>query len=220
MTVAYNYIGSMLVQMCIAFAIYLPARAVYMRKKKIRAKLWHELFLAAFIIWSVGIISQTVLPAANVGMTTDGLYLDLYFPNGSGLSLEGSQLHFYKVYAEFESSVNLVPFKTLREFFNPQHSELDSGSWRIIRVVNLLANFLLFLPWGFLLPSARPKARHVRRAMLTALFFVLLIEIIQFFTGRSADVDDVLLNMAGIVSGFALFKLINNCVLNNAKTQS
>lgn len=44
--------------------------------------------------------------------------------------------------------------------------------------------------------------------MLITFVCVVLVECIQYFTGRTADIDDVILNMFGAVAGLLIYYII------------
>lgn len=93
----------------------------------------------------------------------------------------------------FSGGFNLVPtaVKLLR-------GELTVGSW----VCTMLAgNLLMFLPLGLGLALLREKQK---KWSIWALSFLLPlgIELFQPIVGRSFDVDDLLLNAAGILAGY------------------
>ncbi|WP_235929616.1 VanZ family protein [Cellulomonas citrea] len=85
------------------------------------------------------------------------------------------------------------------------HAELTNIN-RSLGLVNLLGNVLLWTPAAFLAPIAwgwRP-----RRVLLVGFVLVVVLETAQGFLGRSADVDDVLLNTVGIALGAWLGGLV------------
>ena len=78
---------------------------------------------------------------------------------------------------------------------------------------------LTLAPFGFLLPFAAPRLASWRRIVLAALLFPLAIELCQLavslalgYSYRVTEVDDVLLNFAGVLSGYALFALVRGSV--------
>ena len=77
------------------------------------------------------------------------------------------------------------------------------GPWVMFLVV---ANVVIFLPVGFF-PALLGRRPRWWKALATGLIASGTIETIQYFIGRSADVDDVLLNTAGALLGFWLFWL-------------
>lgn len=70
-------------------------------------------------------------------------------------------------------------------------------------------NFFLFVPLGFLLPLAlRFKKHRSLKAILIAVLFSVLIETIQIFIGRFFEIDDIISNSLGAVSGALLWQSI------------
>lgn len=101
-------------------------------------------------------------------------------------------------------SLNLVPFRTILFYFNPNMSFINSAT-------NLAGNVLAFLPMGFLLPLTFKKMRYFRKVLLVSFLATLTIETGQYLLiVGSCDIDDVILNLAGGVIGFISFKL---CIL-------
>ncbi len=74
---------------------------------------------------------------------------------------------------------------------------------------NLLGNIIPFIPFGLLLPITYKKFSSMISVFFTGLASILLIEIFQFFTKLgSFDVDDIILNMIGIVCGYLMFLVV------------
>ena len=71
----------------------------------------------------------------------------------------------------------------------------------------LLLNVVMFLPLGLLVPMVFRRQRRFWRTALTALCCTAAIETIQYFIGRSADIDDVIMNFLGTVLGYGIFAL-------------
>lgn len=96
---------------------------------------------------------------------------------------------------------NLIPLHTLRIYLD------NLGSWFWIR--NLLGNLGLLLPLGLLGPIALPALDRWWRVVLAALALSATIELIQLVVpDRSADIDDVIVNTAGALLGFALYRVV------------
>jgi glycopeptide antibiotics resistance protein len=103
-------------------------------------------------------------------------------------------------------SMNLVPFRTIAA----QLRQFDSWSIR-----QLGGNLLLFVGLGLLALLAVPRLRRLSRVVLAGLAFSAAIEFSQLavslalgFPYRVLDVDDVILNVAGVAMGYALFVLV------------
>lgn len=74
---------------------------------------------------------------------------------------------------------------------------------------NTILNIILFVPLGFLLPMIWKEYRSLRTAALTGLLLSVLIEVLQIFTFRLTDVDDLITNTAGAVLGFYMARLFS-----------
>ncbi len=71
-------------------------------------------------------------------------------------------------------------------------------------IKNTVLNILLFVPMGILLPAIWDGYRSFKRTALTGLAISLLIEILQIFTFRLTDVDDLITNTLGTISGYGI----------------
>jgi len=93
---------------------------------------------------------------------------------------------------------NLVPFHTLAIYLR----NLGSEFW----LRNLFGNLALLLPLGLLGPIALPALDRWWRVALLAFLVSTAIELTQLAVpDRSADIDDVLVNVAGALIGYVLF---------------
>ena len=97
-------------------------------------------------------------------------------------------------YMHIVFSINLLPLVDMLN--DPVRSTM----------LNLL-NVLMFVPLGFLTPFIWPYFRSLRRMALTGLGFSLSIELVQLFSWRSTDIDDLITNTLGAVLGYWLFTL-------------
>ena len=96
---------------------------------------------------------------------------------------------------------NLVPFHTLAIYWR----NLGSEFW----MRNLFGNLGLLLPLGLLGPIAVPALDRWWRLALLAILYSVAIELIQLVVpDRSADVDDVIVNVAGALLGFAMWRAV------------
>lgn len=124
----------------------------------------------------------------------------------NGLSIfNWSQADFSKYYNYYvESSVNLIPFKTIigytKDIFT---SLLDTSNI----FANLLGNLVCMMPFAFFIPMLFKKINNTKKFLLTILCITLGIELIQFITfSGSCDIDDVILNTLG---AFIMYKILN-----------
>ncbi|MFD5639294.1 MULTISPECIES: VanZ family protein [unclassified Streptomyces] len=93
---------------------------------------------------------------------------------------------------------NLHPGASLRAY-------LDQPELRDA-VKQIGGNLLLGVPFGVLMPVVFPKTRGILRVVALTAVVMLLVELVQgaLITGRSFDVDDVILNTTGALVGYLL----------------
>ncbi|WP_391122531.1 VanZ family protein [Psychrobacillus sp. L3] len=103
--------------------------------------------------------------------------------------------------------VNLVPFIGM---YNIIFHSVDIT----VPIRNLGLNILLFVPFGFFLALKKSSYQKNLKlfVILTGFLFSVLIEVVQFSIpmGRSADIDDVILNTIGTFLGFIIWNLLNS----------
>jgi glycopeptide antibiotics resistance protein len=69
-------------------------------------------------------------------------------------------------------------------------------------------NVLLFLPLGVLLPLLWPEFRRGTPTLLAGFGLSLTVEVLQLFSLRLTDTEDLLANTLGTLAGFLLFRLL------------
>jgi len=74
---------------------------------------------------------------------------------------------------------------------------------------NTILNIILFMPMGFLLPVIWKEYRSVKKTILTGLAVSITIELLQIFTFRFTDIDDIITNTLGTFFGYYLGKIFS-----------
>jgi len=102
------------------------------------------------------------------------------------------------------NSSNFIPFKTISTYVRA----MFDGSLNISIVIkNLLGNFILFLPMGIYLPYYVKRINKFGKFTLSMVILLFLVEATQLVTRRgSFDIDDFILNMAGTLLGYSIWK--------------
>lgn len=72
-------------------------------------------------------------------------------------------------------------------------------------MIPYLLNIVMFLPLGFLVPLIWKQMANLIRIL--ELGFSLFIEISQLLNNRSTDIDDLLMNTLGALSGYLLYRI-------------
>ncbi|RJW39376.1 VanZ family protein [Clostridiales bacterium TF09-2AC] len=75
-------------------------------------------------------------------------------------------------------------------------------------ITNSYLNVLLFIPLGIFVPCLWPEYRSMMKTVGLGLMTSLCIEILQIFTFRATDINDVITNVAGTMIGYLIGRLI------------
>jgi glycopeptide antibiotics resistance protein len=110
----------------------------------------------------------------------------------------------------------------LQYFFIPFKSILiDLNGDLYYAVRNLLGNIIMFMPLGVLLPLILRK-RNFLSVLLISAAATVFIELTQVFIGalvgfhyRQFSVDDIILNLAGAILGYLIYKIIRKLTSNS-----
>ena len=70
-----------------------------------------------------------------------------------------------------------------------------------------IANVIMFLPFGILLPLSQ-KEFNFKKNMIKGIIFILSIELLQPIFGRAFDVNDIVLNIIGIIISTIIYMFI------------
>ncbi len=86
-------------------------------------------------------------------------------------------------------SVNLIPL-------------IDIVNSPLEYIKNTILNIILFVPLGFLVPAIWKNYRSIKTMFFMGLALSASIEILQIFSLRLTDIDDLITNTAGTVIGY------------------
>lgn len=105
---------------------------------------------------------------------------------------------------ELFSNINLIPFLTIYNLFKSILTDTNNDAI-IHSVVNLSGNVVMFIPLGFFITNSIAK-KTFKKSVLLSLICIIFVELIQLFTLLGCcDVDDLILNMLGVIIGYKLF---------------
>jgi glycopeptide antibiotics resistance protein len=129
------------------------------------------------------------------------MILLLFFdPRYRNVSQEAGILDF------FEDHNNLIPFKTILEFFRAFRNGVIT---RERMLINVFGNIIAFIPLGLLAPVLYKPLRKFAYFLLSTIFTLFLVETMQVaLRVGSFDVDDLLLNFIGVLTGYLVILLI------------
>ena len=190
------YVRQML-PMCL-FALLLllllrPARRRRLSARGLDSGPPREAALGVFVLFCAGLAALTLFPANfwNYVVTLGRAY--------------PAQVTLWSFYPTWEETIAglawlpdvLTPFQEIRRALN------SMSYWLMFM---LLGNIVMFLPVGFFPPLLWRSWSGWKVALLGCITSC-TIEFVQFFIGRSTDIDDVILNTAGAAAGYGLFWL-------------
>ena len=182
MSAIIRYVINMIPYMMLAVPVYLVGRLVFCKTKKAKINWYREVTLFAFVIFLVGLASQTIIPKFETGV--------------NGFNIVRSGIH----------ETNLIPFKVLFETYQ----EVFVNGYINYFLINFLGNIILFIPFGLIVPLLW-KTSTVK-TILIGFCSSLFIEICQLFLTRGTDIDDLMLNTTGVLLGILVLKFLQkNC---------
>lgn len=180
-----TYIVHMLGYMIVALPIYMVMRIIFIKRRKQSFDKKREIMLAIFTLYIVAIASQTIIPkwVMGVDIDTGKFFFDVYMSNGW-------------------VGTNTIPFRTISGYLKV--NEYMDG-WDSIAIANLLGNIFLFSPIGFFVPLLWRRMDSFKPILFIGLGVTCFIEGTQYFIGRSADIDDIILNTIGVIVGYGVY---------------
>lgn len=100
--------------------------------------------------------------------------------------------------AVFPLRVNLRPFVRLRDY-----------AYKRDLLVNVIGNVALFIPTGIVLPIVYKELDGFWKVLAAGFAISLIIELLQLpFYVRSSDIDDLIMNVAGVAIGYGIYALV------------
>ncbi|MGL5435691.1 MAG: VanZ family protein [Lachnospiraceae bacterium] len=171
----------------IVFPFYIVLRLLYLQRKRAKPEVLREILLCFFVLFMGGLFVLVLWPGNLTGQSAN---------------------HFLRVLERLRtgSGMNLVPLYTIRSYFT------DSVGTRFI--INIVANVLMFSPMGLCLPLFWRRFQKWWKLLCIGTAFSAGIETVQLFVGRSVDIDDIILNVAGVMLGYVVFALLVRFVPN------
>lgn len=98
---------------------------------------------------------------------------------------------------------NIEPFRTIKLYV-----DLENGVSFTARLINLLGNVAVFIPFGLLLPLLNRKLGSIIALTLCMAPCILLLEALQMLLRLgSFDIDDLMLNLLGVWTGYIVLRL-------------
>ncbi len=129
----------------------------------------------------------------------------------------------------WRNSVNVVPLKTIALYTRTLLAYASDPTSQLAAIArrNLLGNLALLLPVGVIAPLVWRRLDGWAQVLLAGAGVSLLIEGLQFgrtyvfgMPGRSVDIDDVILNTAGALLGYAIYRIVRSISLRTRSVRA
>ena len=102
----------------------------------------------------------------------------------------------------FPPRINLIPFLYITDYEVKREA-----------LINIIGNVSLFIPTGIILPILYKRLNSFWNVLLAGAGISLCIEVIQLLLSNSVtDIDDLILNTAGVIIGYAVFSLVRRLI--------
>jgi len=199
-----DYVKQMIPLGLTALAVLLilcPLRLRRLRARNLTSSLQREGALILFAVFCAGLAALTLFPANLWAFVFDRMFQNpqQFRMVWGGLSWTDFYPRWKETAARFEDlSHILAPLEEISRALNRR------SYWLMFM---LLGNIIMFIPLGFF-PALLWRGWRWWNALLTGFCASVTIEFIQFFIGRSTDIDDVILNTAGALLGFWMYCLL------------
>lgn len=168
---------------------YILFRTIKRSRHEARPPWRKEALWFVFAMYILFLLSITIIPSWK------------FLPDSDGVT------RLYIFTSQEKPHINCIPLRSIRQFLFGNDTRVDN--FRSTGVLNLIGNAILYIPFGVIgVLAFGEKERIIRKLFLNGLVLCLAIEIVQYFVGRSPDIDDVILNMVGLIIGLRIGRLI------------
>lgn len=193
----------------VVFFLFRPMRQRKLNDLNLSSSGLRELALALFVVFCAGLAALTLFPANLWAYIYDWLFRHRTW---NIIWRDRSLLSFYPTWEETVSN-----FSYLSQIFTPFEEILRALNRRSYWLwFMLLGNIIMFMPIGFF-PALLWRRWKCWKSVLLGFCTSVSIEFIQFFIGRSTDIDDVILNTTGAIIGFWMYCLLRTTFPNFTK---
>lgn len=174
----------------ITFVVFSLIRVKFFSERKKNSTGFREFLLSLFAAYIAFLVIMLFTPNS-------------YIAN-SGINLTNENFDFVGNFKDRINSgawgVNFVPFRTMKNYIK--------YSGFLHTLTNIFGNILIFIPYGILVAEIFPKFRKLSKIFLLSFATSFFVEFIQFFIGRSVDIDDLILNVFGSIIGYLIWKKV------------
>lgn len=104
-------------------------------------------------------------------------------------------------------SINIIPFKIIYDIL----TNIDNNMYLNQFAINLF----LFIPIGIILPLIYKKYENIKSLIKFSIIFSVIIGVLKLLRPKVFSIDDVLLNLLGIITGYLIYLFIKKIFKEN-----
>lgn len=141
------------------------------------------------------------------GVTLPGVLLFLYYTDRNRFKKKWFWAVLFVVYMNAMFCVVGIPSAQFVRW-NPEINWIPFRDFSSANIVGMSLNILMFIPFGAFLPIYFGRFWKMSTTVLAGAFMSFTIEVLQLFTFRLTDIDDLIMNTLGTLLGYGIGAII------------
>lgn len=164
-----------------------------------------------FFVGICGVLNKMILylveKLIGAGVTLPGVLLFLYYTDRNRFKKKWFWVVLFVVYMNAMFCVVGIPSAQFVRW-DPEINWIPFRDFSSANIVGMSLNILMFIPFGAFLPIYFGRFRKMSTTVLAGTFMSLTIEVLQLFTFRLTDIDDLIMNTLGTLLGYGIGAII------------
>lgn len=164
-----------------------------------------------FFVGICGVLNKMILylveKLIGAGVTLPGVLLFLYYTDRNRFKKKWFWAVLFVVYMNAMFCVVGIPSAQFVRW-DPEINWIPFRDFSSANIVGMSLNILMFIPFGAFLPIYFGRFRKMSTTVLAGTFMSLTIEVLQLFTFRLTDIDDLIMNTLGTLLGYGIGAII------------
>lgn len=164
-----------------------------------------------FFVGICGVLIKMILylveKLIGAGVTLPGVLLFLYYTDRNRFKKKWFWAVLFVVYMNAMFCVVGIPSARFVRW-NPEINWIPFRDFSSANIVGMSLNILMFIPFGAFLPIYFGRFWKMSTTVFAGAFMSFTIEVLQLFTFRLTDIDDLIMNTLGTLFGYGIGAII------------
>lgn len=164
-----------------------------------------------FFVGICGVLNKMILylveKLIGAGVTLPGVLLFLYYTDRNRFKKKWFWAVLFVVYMNAMFCVVGIPSAQFVRW-DPEINWIPFRDFSSANIVGMSLNILMFIPFGAFLPIYFGRFWKMSTTVLAGAFMSFTIEVLQLFTFRLTDIDDLIMNTLGTLLGYGIGAII------------